>query len=77
MQPSAAPLSEQLIIVVLGAPIMAALWWLASRGFGKAVQGGSVSDRTKKRQKKAFWVLLATMNALGFGIILYATLTRS
>jgi hypothetical protein len=53
---------------------MAGLWWLASRNFGNLIQGGSVSERTKKRQKTEFWVLLAAMYALGFGIKIYAVI---
>ena len=76
MRNGAAPLSEQILIVVLGPPIMATLWWLASRGFGRAVQGGTVSEKTKRRQKIEFFVLLVAMYVLGIGIVLYAALTR-
>jgi hypothetical protein len=50
------------------------LWWLASRNFGNLIQGGSVSERTKKRQTTEFWVLLAAMYALVFGIKIYAVI---
>lgn len=76
MRPGAAPLSEQLAILLLGPPIMSAFWWLASRNFGRIVHGGSVSARTKQRQKKEFWVLLVGLYLLGFGIILYAAFAR-
>ena len=76
MRPGAAPLAEQLAILLVGPPIMAALWWLASRSLGWIFQGGSVSERTKQRQKKEFWVLLIGLYALGFGIMLYAALAR-
>jgi hypothetical protein len=76
MRPDAAPLGEQLAIFLLGPPIMSTLWWFSSRNLGRIVQGGSVSERTKQRQKKEFWVLLIGLYLLGFGIILYATLTQ-
>ena len=77
MRPGAATLSEQITIAILRPPIMATLWWLASRGFGRTVQSGSVSQKTKQRQEKEFWVLLVAMYALAFGVILYAAVTGS
>jgi len=77
MRPGAAPLSEQLTIAATGPPIMAALWWLRSRGMARVVQGGSVSQRTKQRQKTGFLVLLGAMYLLALGILLYAALISS
>jgi hypothetical protein len=74
MRPGAAPLSEQFMIAILGPPIMATLWWLASRGFAQTVQGQTISEKTKQRQKKEFWILLVALYALGFGIILSASM---
>lgn len=71
MESTALPLGQQFIVVLFGPPTIAILWWLASRGFGGASQGGAVSGRTKVRQKKEFWILLAIMYLLGFGIMLY------
>jgi len=65
---------DLLITLLLGPPIMACLWWLASRGFGAAVQGGTVSQKTKRRQKIEFWVLLGALYLLGFGIFIYSIL---
>jgi hypothetical protein len=76
MRTSALPLGEQLIIFLIGPPVMAVLWWLASRGFGTVAQGGEVSDRTKRRQRVEFWLLLLLMYLLGFGIFIYASLRR-
>lgn len=75
MRPGAAPLWEQVMILVLGPPIMACLFWLKARGWANNVQGGSVGERTKNRQKLEFWVLMAVMYILGFGIMLYSWLT--
>jgi hypothetical protein len=75
MRPGAAPLEEQLAVGVLGPPIVATLWWLASRGLALVIQGGSISEKTQRRQKKEFRVLLVTMYVLAIGVILYAALT--
>jgi len=74
-RPGAAPLGEQLAILIAGPPVMAALIWFMSRGWAKSVQGGVASDRTKARQKIEFWMVLAVMYVLGFGMALYAWLT--
>ena len=68
----AAPLSVQVFILVLGPPIMACLVWLLSRGWASGVQGGGVSERTKRRQKWEFWAVLVGFYVMGFGIVLYA-----
>lgn len=71
---SGVPRWEQLIILILGPPIMTILWWFASRGWATAVQGGAVSDKTKRRQKIEFYIVLIAMYAVGFGMVLYAWL---
>jgi|HubBroStandDraft_1064217.scaffolds.fasta_scaffold663430_2 hypothetical protein len=74
MRPSAAPLWEQLIILILGPPIMTALWWFAARGWALTVQGGTASSKTKRRQKVEFYVVLVVMYVVGLGMALYAWL---
>jgi hypothetical protein len=61
MRSNAAPLSEQIVIVLFAPPIMAVLWWAASRNLARILQGGSVSEKTKGRQRKEFWALLVAM----------------
>jgi uncharacterized membrane protein HdeD (DUF308 family) len=75
MRPGAAPLGEQLAILILGPPIMATLVWFMSRGWAHTVQGEVVSERTKHRQKVEFWILLITMYAISIGMSIYAWLT--
>jgi uncharacterized membrane protein HdeD (DUF308 family) len=75
MRPGAAPLGEQLAILILGPPIMASLFWIMSRGWAHTVQGEVVSDRTKRRQKMEFWILMVVMYILDIGLSLYAWLT--
>ena len=74
MKPGAAPLWEQLVILVLGPPIMTALWWLGSRGCALTIQGGSVSERTRKRQRIELYLVLAVLYLIGFSMALYAWL---
>lgn len=74
MQPGAAPLWEQLVILILGPPIMTILWWLAARGWALAVQAGSVSERTRKRQKMEIGGVLILFYLIGFSMALYAWL---
>ncbi len=69
---AALPISQQFVIVIVGPPVMAALWWMVSRGYGEAVQGGSVSERTKSRQRRGFWIVLGLLYLVGFAILLYA-----
>lgn len=75
MRPGAAPLGEQLAILLVGPPIVAGVIWLMSRGWAIEVQGGSASERTRVRQKIEFWMVLVVMYVIGFGMALYAWLT--
>jgi hypothetical protein len=72
----ASPLWEQILIFTLGPPVITCLWWLMSRGWAKGIQGSHVSDRTKRREKVGFWVLLCIMYAMGFAMFVYAHFIR-
>jgi len=76
MNGGAAPLWEQIVIVIFGPPIMACAWWVVSRGWAKTVRGGVASERTKHRQKIEFWGLLIVMYGVTLGMTLYAWLKR-
>lgn len=56
---------ELIAVLLLGPPCVACIWWLLSRAWATAVEGGSVSEKTKKRQRKEFWILLTAAYALG------------
>lgn len=75
LRPSAAPIGEQLLIFTIGPPIMASLIWMMSRGWAHTVQGALISDRTRKRQKIEFWVVLIVMYLFSVGVVLYEWLT--
>jgi hypothetical protein len=75
IRPGALPLYQQILTAVFFPPVGAVMWWLMSRGWAMTVQGGAVSERTKRRQKIEFWVLLMIAYALSFAIIVYARFT--
>jgi len=72
----ASPLWQQLLFIILGPPVMALLVHVLSRGWAKIVQGGNVSEATRKRQKLEFWIVLCFMYVMGFGMFVYAHLRR-
>jgi uncharacterized membrane protein HdeD (DUF308 family) len=67
MCPGALPVGQQIALLLLGPPITTFVWLLMSRGWAGLVQGGAVSEHTKKRQKWEFWILLTVMYAIGLG----------
>jgi len=75
VRPGALPLYQQILLAVFFPPVGAVFWWLMSRGLASAAQGGAVNQRTERRQKIEFWVLLLIVYAMSFAIIIYARLT--
>ena len=73
---SAAPLPEQILYDIIIPPIGAAFWWLMSSGLAGMVQGGTVNEKTKQRQKVEFKVLLVAAYVLMFAITILGYLTR-
>jgi hypothetical protein len=72
---AAAPLYQQILYDVFLPPVGTVLWWLMSRGWALTVQGGTVSDRTKRRQKVEFvWVLIGGYLIM-FSITIYGCLS--
>ena len=49
---------QGIIILILAPPLVTVLWWLLSRGWATTVQGGNISERTRKRQSFEFWIVL-------------------
>ena len=70
------PLWEQILILLIGPPIMTCAWWVLSRGWAVIIQGGEASEKTKHRQKIEFWGLLIAMYAVSLGMTLYAWMKR-
>jgi hypothetical protein len=63
---AAGPIPEQIAFVLLLPPIVTLIWWTLARGWAYSVQGSDVSERTKKRQKWEFWVMLILI----YGIVI-------
>jgi hypothetical protein len=72
----AMPLIEQFLLDLIAPPVLATLWWLLSRAWGTAVQGGQVSESTKIRQKRGFLVMLTLLYLIGFGTTTYLNFVR-
>jgi hypothetical protein len=70
----ASPLWQQALFFVLAPLIMALLIRALSRGWANVVQGGNVSEKTLKRQKLEFWIVLCFMYVMLFCIFLYGHL---
>jgi hypothetical protein len=75
MRPGALPIPQLILLDLVAPPIIAGIWWVMSRGWAGAVQGGSTSENTKQRQAKEFWVVLTLLYLMAFGVTMYAWLT--
>jgi hypothetical protein len=71
---NASPLWQQALFFLLAPPIMALLIRLLSRGWANIVQGSNVSEKTIKRQRLEFWVVLCFMYVMLACIFGYAHL---
>jgi hypothetical protein len=76
MENGVLPLGGQLAVLLLGPPIMAALWWLFGTAWSYVAQGGNPTPRTKKWTRKGFWILLVTMYAVAICMAIYAWIMR-
>ena len=65
------PLAQQYLLDCVAPPAIAVMWWFMSRGWAMTVQGEGVSDRTKRRQRIEFLVLLVGLYSLMFGATTY------
>jgi len=75
MQGAQLSLGGQIVLVLIGAPIMACLWYLLSRGW-TGVLGTTSRPRVQGWLRGGFWILLGAMYALGAGILIYAHFIR-
>jgi hypothetical protein len=65
------PFVQQILLDIIAPPILTCIWWLFSRGFTGAVQGGVVSGRTKARQHHRFWIVLVVIYIGMFGTTIF------
>ena len=71
----ALPLYQQILLAIFWPPVGTGIWWLMSRGWALTVQGGVISETTKRRQKVELWAVLTIAYAISFGIVIYAYFT--
>jgi hypothetical protein len=55
---------------------MALLIRTGSRGWAHTLQGDTLSEKTKKRQRIEFWSVLWFMYAMAIGMIIYASFSN-
>jgi len=75
MRSGALPLYQQILLDVFIPPIGALVWRRMAGGWASGVQGGNVSNKTKRRQSVEFWVLLGLAYMVMFGITIYGCST--
>ncbi len=75
MRPGALPVPQLILLDLVAPPVIAGIWWMMSRGWAGAIQGGSTSAKTKARQAKEFWAVLILIYLMAFGVTIYAWLT--
>lgn len=75
MRPGSLPISQLILLDLIVPPIGAILWRLMAGGWAVGVQGGNVSEETRRRQWFEFFVLLGLAYLLMFGFTIYAWLT--
>ncbi len=68
----ALPIAQQILLDIVAPPIGAGLWWLMSRGWAHSIQGVDVSEMTKSRQSKGFWIVLGVSYLIMFSVTAYA-----
>lgn len=67
-------LMAEMIMDLLVPPIMTGLVVLGSRGIASSLQGGSISVKTRLRQRREWKYVLALLYAVMFGSSLFAHL---
>ena len=66
------PFSQQLLLDLFMPPLGALVWMFMVRWWAATLQGGDITERTRRRQKKAFWVVLVIAYLTMFGVTFYA-----
>lgn len=67
----ALPLDEQIAMVIVTPPIMTLVYRIMAYGWAMFVQGGNVSETTRKRQKRESWMLLWGLYIMMIGFFVY------
>jgi len=69
-------IARQIAVDTIFPPIGAVLWRFKARGWANFVQGGSVSQQTKDRQKREFWFVLGALYLIMFGTTFYLNVLK-
>ncbi len=64
MRPVAAPIPEQIAVLILAPPLLSALFWLACRAL-VLILHGSATENARKRQRDIFWAMLKGLYIVG------------
>jgi hypothetical protein len=70
----ALPISQQILLDIFAPPVLTGFWWLSSRGWARTIQGEEISEATKSRQKKGFWIVLGMLYLIMFSATAYFNL---
>jgi hypothetical protein len=57
----ALPIAQQILLDIAAPPVLTGFWWLSSRGWAHSIQGEEISEATKSRQRRGFWIVLVTL----------------
>jgi hypothetical protein len=71
MMNHALPIWQQIALDLFAPPIITALWWLKSRDWAEVVHRGDISETTKHRQNKGFWIVLGVLYLIAFAVTAY------
>lgn len=75
MRSGALPIGQQIILDLVGPPIMTALWLLFSRGW-VGLMGTGESSTVRGWMKSGTWILLIVMYVVAFSITAYGYFMR-
>jgi hypothetical protein len=70
----ALPITQQILLDIVAPPVLTVFWWLSSRGWARSIQGEEISEATKSRQKKGFWIVLGMLYLIMFSATAYFNL---
>ena len=61
------PFWQQLLMILIGAPVISLVFGVLARGWANTVQGGSPSKETVARQRKLAFAMMGATWIVGFG----------
>jgi len=72
MRPGLPPTWQILLVDLLFPPALALAWRIMAAGWAGAMQGGSVSERSKQLLGQGFWALLLFFYLMTWGFTIWA-----